>query len=380
MNPDAALFQWSKVCGDYFKAVGEGWLTLSKMMAFNPLFNPLTEQLEDYGRFMFERWKPIDTPRWMTSNQIVYKGHKVALRKFNRKKLGNPVIIIAPEAGHNSHIVDYGPEQSLIQCAKSRFSGDIYALDKLPAGPEHTDYTIDDSIQSLKACIDVIGEPVHLVGLCQGGLQTPVYAALFPEDVKSLTMAAAPIDFHAGDALITQWARSLPFSFYRQMVQAGNGNMPGCCIVQGFMLMNPYDRFVGDDVNLMANISDDEYLDRHRRFSQWYYFTQPVPGTMYLQIVESLFRENKLVKGELEILGKKVDLHRIKQPVYMVAGQKDDITPASQLFAAEQHVSSVCIEKAEVPAGHIGVFMGKQVIRDYWKPHFAKISLAGTYH
>lgn len=374
MSLDTLLLNLSKVSGDYFQTVGEGCIAFSNLMALNPFFNPYAADCKNYGQFMIEKGTPLEMPTWLTPNQIVYEGHKVALRKFNPEHRGNPILFVAPEAGHNSHIVDYGPDQSLVQCALDCFPGDVYAVDKLPAGPEHTTYTIDDCIQSLKACIETIGEPVHLVGLCQGGWQSAVYSALFPANIKTLTLAAAPIDFHAGDALVTQWARALPFSYYEQMVQFGNGNMPGALIVQGFMLMNPYDRFVGDNVDLLSNVANPVFIDRHRRFSQWYYYTQAVPGTMYLQIVDALFRQNRLVKGELEIFGQRVDLRRISHPLYLVAGQKDDITPAAQLFAAEQHVGSEFVQKEIVPAGHVGVFMGKQVIREYWSNHFPKLT------
>jgi poly(3-hydroxyalkanoate) synthetase len=347
-------------------------------MTMNPFWSPVSKEIEKYGRFLEEKGHPMETPAWQTPNQVVYEGFKVALRKFNPGHKGNPIVFVAPEAGHNSHIVDYGPEQSLVQCALAHFGGDVYAVDKLPAGPEHTEYTVDDSIASLRACVAAIGEPVHLVGLCQGGWQSAIFAALFPGDVKTLTLAAAPIDFHAGDALITRWACSLPISFYEQMVRLGNGNMPGCFIVQGFMLMNPYDRFVGENTDLFSNIGDPVFIDRYRRFAQWYYYTQAVPGAMYLRIVQALFQQNQLIKGEFEVFGQGVDLGRIVQPLYLVAGQKDDITPPAQLFAAQQHVRSKQIEKTIVPAGHVGVFMGKQVIRDYWSQHLAELGLSAA--
>lgn len=373
LNLDETLFHWSNVYGSFLQASGTAYLGFSNLMALNPFLSPISQEIEKWGQYMIERGRPMEAPTWQTPNQKIYEGFKVTLRKFNSNHRGEPIIFVAPEAGHNAHIVDYGPSQSLIQCALEYYPGDIYALDKLPAGPEHTTYDIDDCIRSLEACVDAIGEPVHLVGLCQGGWQSAIFTALFPNHVKSLTLAAAPIDFHAGDAIIAQWAEAIPLSTYEQMVQLGQGNMPGCFIVQGFMLMNPYDRFVGDDVNLWKNITDAEFIDRHRRFAQWYYYTQAVPGTMYINIVKKLFKENRLIRGELEILGQKVDLGQITQPLYMVGGEKDDITPPAQLFAAEHYVRSKIIRKAVLPAGHIGVFMGKKVIQDYWRYHLATL-------
>lgn len=155
------------------------------------------------------------------------------------------MIVVPPEAGHDSLIVDYGPGQSLVESALTNYPGDVYVMEKLPATFRDTGYSIDDSILALNAAIDTIGEPVNLIGFCQGGWQSAIYTALFPEKVLNLTVAAGPIDFLAGDAKISAMAESLPMSFYEQMVMMGGGNMPGSFIVQGFMMMNPVDRFMG---------------------------------------------------------------------------------------------------------------------------------------
>jgi poly(3-hydroxyalkanoate) synthetase len=94
---------------------------------------------------------------------------------------------------------------------------------------------------------------------------------------------------------------------------------------------------------------------------------------MYLEIVEQLFKENLLVKGDLEILGHKVDLTGINQPLFLIAGTRDDITPPDQLFAIENYVSSSVVDKKLADAGHIGVFMGKNVIKDIWTDLFKRL-------
>jgi len=343
-------------------------------MGMNCFTAPWAETMNDFGSFLKEKNTPISSVPWMTENQVVHSDLKVALRKFNGKNKGNPLVLIPPEAGHNSQIVDYGPGQSLVQCALDYFEGDVYVVEKLPAGPEHTNYSIEDCIRALDSCVQYIGRPVHLVGLCQGGWQSAMYAALFTERVKTLTLAGAPIDFHAGDSAITQMAQTLPMSFYQSLVDMGGGCMPGASIVTGFKLMNAFDRFVGDDMNLYANINDPKYVERYRRFSQWYQFTQPLGGRMYLEVVDQLFKQNKLIKGQVKMFGRAVDLSRIYQPLYLIAGTKDDITPSPQLFAIRNYVSSQVIEERLAEAGHIGVFMAKNVIKDVWTDIFKQIS------
>jgi len=358
MNLDNFVRNAASVQRDYFKLSGD----MIEMSAMDH-FNPLASQWKDFFR---ARAKPLESPDWHTENTVVYEGYKISLRRFTSGKKGNPIVIVAPEAGHDSLVVDFGPGQSLVECALKNYPGDIYVVDKLPAGPDDTNYTIDDSIRSLQESINVIGEPVNFVGFCQGGWQTTVFTALFPESVKSLTVAAGPIDFHAGDAVITKMALDLPFSFFQQMVANGGGNMPGISIGTGFMMMNAVDRFLGDDINLFNNAQNEEFLDRQHQFRSWYHNFQPVPGKMYLDIVKQLFRENRLIKGELEILGRPVDLSAITQPIILIGGTKDDITPPTQVMAMTDYVSSSSIKEILVPAGHIGVFMGKEIIKNHW--------------
>jgi poly(3-hydroxyalkanoate) synthetase len=347
---------------------------LATAMRLNAFTQTLAAPVADYASFLKEKAAPISDRPWLSDNEVVARWPRIILRKFKEGEKGHALLLVPPEAGHNSQIVDYGPEQSLVQCASDNFRGDVYVIDKLRAGLEHATYSIEDSIHSLDLCVRSIGEPVHLVGLCQGGWQSAIYAALYPERVKTLTLAGAPIDFHAGDGIISEWARMLPISFFQAMVAMGRGRMPGAFITTGFKMMNAFDRFIGDDMNLYDNINDPGYVERYRLFKQWYEFTQPIGGQMYLEVVEQLFKENKLVKGLLEVMGRKVDLSHIYHPLYLIAGTEDEITPPAQLFAMGKHVSSTVIEEKLAEAGHIGVFMKNPVIKEIWSDLFGRLS------
>lgn len=365
MNIDNVVALNAQISRDCFRLTGEALKPLAQL-SFNPIAN-------NFSKYLIEKGRQPQAPTWYTKNKVVWENDKVMLRKFNHGNHGNPILFIAPEAGHDSRIVDYGPKQSLVECALKHYPGDVYVVDKLPATFKHTEYSLDDCIQSLDDCVSAIGEPATLVGLCQGGWQSAIYTSIHPEKINALVLAAAPIDFHAGDAKICQIATTMPFAAYKTMVNMGGGNMPGAFIVQGFMLLNAVDRFLGDDIALFNNIDNPIFKSRSHTFNSWYRLTQPVPGRMYLEIVKELFKDNKLIKGELEIFGKKVDLANITHPVWMIAGTKDDITPPPQLFALKDYIRSEKITEITAPAGHIGVFMAKNIIKNYWPAIFKRI-------
>jgi len=366
MNLDEMIMKAASLSRANFESA-EKMVSSINMTPMNPWF-------EKTRKYFQAKAEAPESQRWYSSNKIVLQKHKTALRQFARYQDGSPLIIVPPEAGHDSLIVDYGPRQSLVECALENYSGDVYVLDKLPATAEDNGYAIDDAILSLDTAVDKIGKPVNIIGFCQGGWQSAIYTALFPEKVKTLTVAAGPIDFHAGDAKITEMAKGLPMGFYEQMVALGGGNMPGAFIIQGFMLMNPVERFLGDDLNLYNHSDDPEYVQRHRQFQSWYQRYQPVPGKMYLQIVHQLFQENRLINKKLKVLDRMVDLKSITQPLVLIGGQNDDITPPAQVMAMKNHASSETVEEVLLPAGHIGVFMGSDIIKNYWPGILKSIS------
>jgi poly(3-hydroxyalkanoate) synthetase len=93
-----------------------------------------------------------------------------------------------------------------------------------------------------------------------------------------------------------------------------------------------------------------------------------LPGRFYLQTIVQLFKENRLAKGSFVALGRRLDLKNITCPVYLLAGATDDITTPEQVLDAEKYLGTPknMIEKAVIPGGHVGLFMGFQSLRSTW--------------
>ena len=142
---------------------------------------------------------------------------------------------------------------------------------------------------------------MNLIGDCQGGWLSVIYAALRPESVHTLTIAGAPVDFHAGGAVIHGYVQALgarDLRFYEDVVRLGGGVMKGEFMLNGFIALKPESE-VAKQLELLANIHDPDHVLRHRAFEDWFKHTQDIPGAFYLWIVERLFRDNALIRGEL---------------------------------------------------------------------------------
>jgi poly(3-hydroxybutyrate) depolymerase len=315
-----------------------------------------------------------ERPRWHSPHEIVLEGPVARLRDFTDGAQDDvvPTLVLPPQAGHDSCIVDFAPGQSQMRVIRAAGLTRAFSLDWIGATRETRGTTVDDYLDFIERSIAHIGGPVNLVGDCQGGWLSTIYAALRPHDVHSLTIAGAPIDFHAGDAVIHDWVRCLTtadLGFYRWVVERGGGVLKGEHMLNGFILIKPENE-ISKHIKLLAHLHDAEFVERHRHFETWFKHVQDIPGAFYLWIVEHLFARNALVAGELEIGGERVDLGRITCPVNLLAGAKDHITPPAQVFATAEHVATPPedIMQRTAAGGHLGLFMGSEALREHWPP------------
>ena len=114
--------------------------------------------------------------------------------------------------------------------------------------------------------------------------------------------------------------------------------------------------------------NDPAYRERVEIFDSWYEDPLDLPERWYLQAIRELFKENRFAKSEFVGLGRRLSLKAIVCPLYLLAGESDDITTSEQVFAAENLVGTPRgrIEKKLAPGGHIGLFMGSRTLKETW--------------
>lgn len=308
-------------------------------------------------------------PRLATPNRVMLDLRTMVFRDYSAAGAsGVPTIVDAPYAGHSAMIADYHKGQSLIETLLANGLDRVFLTDWKSATEDMKDLEIDQYLAELNVCIGDFGRPVNLIGLCQGGWLTAMYAARFPQKVASLVLAGAPIDTDAGDGPVKRMVHTYPLSFYEELVGVGGGLMRGSIMLQAWKGMHPEQHYFREHIDLYEHIDDPVYLEKEETFASWYENPIDLPGRFYLQVVRQLFQENRFAEGEFVGLGRRLDLKDITCPVYLLAGARDDITTPEQVFNAEKYLGTPRehIEKALVPGGHIGLFMGAQTLKTTW--------------
>lgn len=308
-------------------------------------------------------------PEWATANRVLLDMDTMRLRDFSVGVSDDlPILIDAPYAGHSSTIADYDKGQSLVETLMDSGLKRVLVADWKAATTDMKDFDIDKYLAEINAAVDDLGGRVAMVGLCQGGWMSSIYAARFPKKVRALVLAGSPIDTHAGDGPLKRMVETLPVSFYENLVSVGGGLMRGQTMLAGWKNMHPAEQFLGKYLDLYANLGDEAHIKKTETFERWYENAVDLPGRYYLEAVKRLFRDNEFARGVFVALGRRVTLQDVACPLYLLAGEDDDITTPEQVFAAANLVATpvTSIEKKTAPGGHIGLFMGTRTMTETW--------------
>ena len=83
-------------------------------------------------------------------------------------------------------------------------------------------------------------------------------------------------------------------------------------------------------------------------------------GATLSQFINDLYQDNKLIKGELEIGGEKVDLKNITMPLLCACAEYDHLVPLSASRPLMDAVGSKDKEFISFKTGHIGMYVSSK--------------------
>jgi poly(3-hydroxyalkanoate) synthetase len=301
---------------------------------------------------------------WTTPGTVALELATMRLRDCAGGRSGQPALVCAPYALHRALIADFAPGHSVVQSLQRGGIDRVYLTDWRSASPETRYHSIDSHLGDLNIAIDEIGAPVDLVGLCQGGWLSLVFAARFPAKVRRLVLVGAPVDL-AIDSALSRLVRDTPAMVYEQIVARGGGN------VSGEEMRRFWSREPGrDDIAaaLQQGLSDEEGSALLARFERWNAETLDLPGKYYLEIVNWIFRENRIANGSFTALGREIHLGDVRAPVFLLAGLDDEVVPAAQALATAGLIGTppAFVAAASEPSNHLGLFMGARTHLHAW--------------
>jgi poly(3-hydroxyalkanoate) synthetase len=309
-----------------------------------------------------------EEPEGVTPSKIVLELNTVRLRDFSRAGAGVATLLCVPFALHGAAVADLADEHSLVATLLAAGIDRLFLAGWRRATPQMRFLGIDAYLAELNVLVDHIGGAVDLVGLCQGGWLSLLYAARFPDKVRKLVMAGAPVDIAAQQSGLSVMANTSPLAIFQGLVNAGDGRVIGRHIARLWGTDHPDATDIRRSLQTPEPIGSPEFARLEAIFNDWNSWTLDLPGTYYLEVIEKLYKRNELVAGAFVALGQTVDLTRLELPIYLLAGDADEVIAPGQLFAlarlAATRPEDVVCEL--VPSDHLGLFMGKRVLEQHW--------------
>lgn len=248
---------------------------------------------------------------------------------------------------------------------------DVYMIDwGLPKRAQRW-VTMDDYINGyFDECVEAICErhgieSINVLGVCQGAVFSTCYAALHPERVRNLVLTVAPLDFHGdagkpperGAGYVNLWTRSMTKEDVDLMVDS-LGMMPGPLMGLTFLMMNPVNNVTKYTSDLVDILDDERKLLNFLHMERWIADRPDNPGETTRQWLKDLYQDNKLVRNELVLGARRVDLRDITMPVLNIYAQGDVIVPNSCSTGRSVRFGTSDYTELAVPGGHIGTFVG----------------------
>jgi polyhydroxyalkanoate synthase subunit PhaC len=296
-----------------------------------------------------------------TPKTAVYNEDKLTLYRYDRETdatYKTPVLIVYALV-NTYKMLDLQPDRSYIKNLLNA-GLDVYLIDWGNPGKGDQFLSMDDYVNGyINNCVDYIRkkhrlEKINILSICQGGTLSVIYASLYPNKVKNLVTHVTPVDFSTNDGLLFRWSRDMDFD---KLVDANHGLVPGDFLNQGFDMLKPMMK-VQKQQTLTSSLDDKDKLLNFLRMEKWISESPAQAGECFRQFMKDLYQQNKLIKGELEVGGKKVNLKNLTAPLLNIYAEQDHLVPPAATIPLNDYVGSSDKELYKFKGGHIGVFVG----------------------
>ena len=322
------------------------------------------------GRKMLESIKDEHVQIATADKEVVYRQDKTTLYHYKpttKAALKAPVLVAYGQIGRYT-MTDLQEDRSMLRNLLA-LGVDVYAVDW--GAPTRSDrwLTFEDYVDVyLNDCVEFICathglSSINLLGICEGGLFSLCYAALYPARVKNLVLTITPVDFHQDQAegrpshgFINLWSRGMSAEDVDRLIEA-NGNLPGELMSYVFAQMTPAATMSKYNVGLLDTFDDEKKLLNFLRMEKWLADRPHHPGEAAKQLLVNLYKNNELIRNEFKLGGRTVKLSDIRVPVLNIFAKDDHIIPPKTTQALGAAVGTKDYSEIGLDGGHVGVFV-----------------------
>jgi polyhydroxyalkanoate synthase len=274
---------------------------------------------------------------------VVYENELFQLLEFKplTAKVHERPMLFIPPCINKYYILDLQPDNSVIRYTVAQGHRTFVISWRNPdasiAAKTWDDYIEDAAIRAIREVQAISGqETIDTLGFCVGGtiLSTAlaVLAARGEQPAASVTLLTTLLDFSDTgvlDLFIDEPAVQLREMTLGDAAPNGPGLLKGQELATTFSFLRPND--------LVWNYVVGNYLkgDKPPPFDLLYWNSDStnLPGPFFCWYLRHTYLQNELrVPGKLTVCGEKLDLGKVKAPVFIYASREDHIVPWQAAF------------------------------------------------
>ncbi len=295
------------------------------------------------------------------AKELIYEEDKLKLYRYSRKDASTcrtPVLVVYALV-NRQYMLDLQPDRSMIRNLLN-LGLDVFIIDWGYPTKADMYLGLDDYINGyIDNCVNVVRkvsqcDKVNLMGICQGGTFSAIYSALNPDKIQNLVTLVAPIDFSTNEGLLFNWSKHLNIDALVDAYKI----IPGDFLNGGFLMLMPFNLNIRKYVDMLDVMEDKDKLLNFLRMEKWIFDSPGQAGECMRQFIKDCYQDNKLVKGELKIGDRLVDLGNITMPLLNIYASADHLVPPAATKPLNDLVGTEDKTLYEFKGGHIGVFVG----------------------
>lgn len=273
----------------------------------------------------------------VTPGEVVFRNELMELIQYaptTETVLKRPFLIVPPWI-NKYYILDLNPAKSLIAWMVSQ-GLTVFCISWVNPDERHADKDFESYMRDgIEAAIDAIGaatgeNEVSAAGYCVGGTLLAVtlamQAATGNKRIQSATFLTTQVDFtHAGDLKVFADEEQIKLIEARMNKR---GYLEGSGMATAFNMLRPNDLIWSYVVNNYVKGKAPTPFD----LLYWNADATRMPAANHSFYLRNCYLENNLAKGRMILGNIRLDLKKVKVPVFNLATREDHIAPALSVF------------------------------------------------
>ena len=277
----------------------------------------------------------------MTPGKVVFRNETFELIQYapTRAETHEYPLIIFPPWINKFYILDLNAKKSFVKWAVDQgltvFIVSWVNANEAQARKSFSDYMREGFLIAIQAALDATGAPrVNVIGYCIGGTLTAAslgwMAAHNDQRVNAATFFTTQVDFEkAGDLLVYVDEEQVKWIEGRM---ADKGYLPGTRMADAFNLLRSNDLIWSYVVNNYMLGKDPMPFD----LLYWNADSTRMPAGVHSFYLRECYMANKLSQGKMVLDNVRIDLKKVKIPIYNLAAREDHIAPLASVFRVGQ--------------------------------------------